>query len=134
MRFNMKTLFSISILLFLLSSCTENSNILSPEEADIFRQVAYNSLNERSKESIIGDWQSAPVNSGRYHSDRNSNLIIIDSERSIPFILKDKQTELNEDQVLVAVTFNTTDDPLLGPITTIIDRNSRTIIGWVGRL
>ena len=130
----MKTIFSISILLFFLFACSEDSTLLSPVEANIYRTIAYSNLDEGSKQTITGDWQSTPVNSGRYHSDKNLHRIIIDSKTSIPFLLKDKQTALIENQELVAVRFNTINDPLLGPIITIIDKSTKVVIGWVGRL
>ncbi len=129
----MKTLFSISVLLFILFGCSEGSNLLTPIESNVYRQIAYNSLDESTKQSINEDWQVVPVYSGKYHSDKSEHKIIFDSKSSLPFVFYDQATELHENQVLVAVTFHTINDPLLGPTTTIIDYKSKIIIGGVLR-
>ncbi len=64
------------------------------------RKIAWNSLSEKEKSTVITDWQKAPVNLVTY-----------------------------EQQDAYAVTFNTTEDALLGPIVVYIDKDLLVVTG-----
>ena len=130
----MKTSISIIILLFYIIGCSDDSDILSPFDKFIYKKIAFNSLNEPSKESLTKDWRLAIVEQGKYQFDNNSHSLVINSEHNLHFILYDPDYELFENQLLVAVIFNTIHDPLLGPLIIIIDYKSKIVIGSVLRL
>jgi hypothetical protein len=72
-------------------------------DADSFskaREAAWNSLSVQEKGTIIGDWKQAPVTEATY---------------------QEKST--------YAVTFNTSDDALLGPIIVYVDRSTLVVLG-----
>ena len=96
-----------------LIGCSENSDILSPFDKYIYKKIAFNSLNELSKESLTKDWRLAIVEQGKYQFDNNGHSLVINSEHTLHFFLYDPDYELFENQLLVAVVFNTIDDPLL---------------------
>ncbi len=75
-----------------------------------FRQVAWESLSENTKDTVIGDWQKAEV--------------IEINPADIPQHIK-----LEKNQKVVKVVFHTEQDSLLGPIGLYIDRSSKEIMG-----
>ncbi|MFJ5625729.1 hypothetical protein ACIQD3_24430 [Peribacillus loiseleuriae] len=74
------------------------------------RQVAWDSLSENTKDTVIGDWQKAEV--------------IEVSPDDVPQHIK-----LEKNQKVVKVLFHTKQDELLGPIGLYIDHSSKEIIG-----
>jgi len=75
-------------------------DIMEPSEEDNLRQIAWNAITAGEQETILHDKQEAKVTYGQYQG------------RSAAF-----------------VEFRTSLDELLGPITIIIDRDSRKVIG-----
>lgn len=129
----MKTLLAI-IFCICFVNCSDDSNPLSPGAEMNYREIAYASLSEGEKESLSKDWREADVIQGEYGKDSIDNNIVINSENKMYFFLSDTTVNLSNNQVLVAVSFNTVNDALLGPITVIIDPRKETVIGYVGRL
>jgi hypothetical protein len=99
----MKRLFILILALApFISSCKKDN------ESDLnnqIREIAWNSLSEHEKSTVIIDWQESPVTATTYN------------EKSA-----------------YAVSFNTSDDALLGPITVYIERTSLTVLGQGLRL
>jgi hypothetical protein len=120
-------------MLFILYSCSENILELTDKVKSSFRATAYTSLSEREKESLIINWEEAPVMLGTYVREDNSNIFLSNENRMF-FILLNSSVTLSNNQNLAAVIFNTNLDPLLGPIIIIIDPVKDKTIGGVLRL
>lgn len=129
----MKKLFVIFICSLVLSGCSEDSNPLSPSGQKHFRQIAYNYLSDDAKATII-NWQNGKVEDGTYHSSDEYDFIVLDSKNEIPFAANSSDVKLYTGQRLVAVTFETTMDPLLGPLILIVEPRSDKVIGYVLRM
>ena len=69
------------------------------------REIAWNYLGDGAKATVNVDWKKAPVT----------------------------ETTFNEVKVY-SVTFNTTDDPLLGPIIVYVDVLSKVVLGQAVRM
>jgi len=72
-------------------------------DSDSFSQVreaAWNSLSVQEKGTIIGEWKKAPVTDATYQG-----------------------------KITYAVTFNTSDEALLGPIIVYVDRSTLVVLG-----
>ena len=127
----MKTfrIFFILFLISLISCCNDNeSEILD------YRLIAYNSLSEEEKETISEDWNNAEIIFGKYKSDVCEHALYSVDRGLMCFLLKDQNIQLEENQNLTAVIFNTINDSLLGPIIVVIDPVSESAVGSVLRL
>jgi hypothetical protein len=80
-----------------ISSCKKDKDTDSNTQ---IREIAWSSLSEQDKSTVIIDWKKAPVTETTY---------------------QEKST--------YAVSFNTSDDALLGPIIVYIDKSSLIILG-----
>lgn len=83
----------------LISSCNKDNETAIDPTLQI-KEIAWNSLSEQEKSTVIIDWKQAPVS----------------------------ETSYNQKNVYV-VRFNTSDDALLGPITIYIDISSKMVLG-----
>lgn len=93
--------FLFCVLVFLLVQGCQQDEIIFTIESE-FRQIAWNDLTETEKATVIGDWREAPVEDATaYFPSREA----------------------------VSVRFNTTQDPLLGPIIVFIDSQSKEVVG-----
>ena len=99
-----------------------------------YRLIAYESISDEEKTSILKDWREAELIGGIYKRDMCDNEFHGQSMGRLCFFLISQEIELFENQYLVAVIFPTTNDSLLGPIIVIVDPSSRLAIGMVGRL
>ena len=72
------------------------------EDDMTYRQIAWESLSAEAQATVTHDWQEARVSKCTYYADQSE---------------------------AVCVTFNTTDDPLLGPIIVFIDPDSLKVLG-----
>lgn len=130
----MKKLLGILISFLFLIGCSEDSDPLSSPGQKHYRQVAYNYLSDEEKATII-NWQKGKVEAGTYQSDNELfGFVVIESGDKILFATNFSDVKLFEGQQLVAVTFNTTVDGLLGPIILIIEPSSEKVIGYVLRM
>lgn len=68
------------------------------------REIAWNSLSTQTKATVITQWQQARVSSETYQNAR-----------------------------VYAVIFNTTEDPLLGPLIVYVDKLSARVVGYAPR-
>ena len=68
------------------------------------REIAWNALSASEKSTVITQWQQAHVSS-----------------------------EIYQNVHVYAVMFNTTEDPLLGPIVVYVDMFSKRVIGYAPR-
>ena len=130
----MKKTISLILLTIFLLSCSHEDNILSPLVATNFRKVAYESLSQESKASLTNCWCVAPVKSGRYKFENGKHIISINKKDELHFMLNNPITNLESNQRLIAIIFNTKQDALLGPLIVIIDPNSELVIGYLARL
>ncbi len=129
----MKTFISIVFLFSCLIGCSEDSDILSPFEKISLRKIAFNSLNEPSKESLTEDWRLAKVTQGKYQFKNNVHWYVIDTDIRWSFMLNDPAYELFDNQLLVSVAFHVIGEPSTGPLVKIIDYKSKTVLGSVLR-
>lgn len=89
-------------------------NTIDRKEEDDIRKIGYESLNKKSKETII-DWKNAKVDECKYKSDH----IIGSTNGSVNI----------RGKAVYRVNFKTTDEALLGPIIVYIDKNSYNVLG-----
>jgi len=129
----MTKILSISFLVLFIISCNNEDNILNSFDSANYRKIAYESLTPESKETLTKCWCVAPVRTGKYKNENGSHIITIDDQNRWNFFITDLNTDLQSNQNLIAVTFSTTSDALLGPLTLIINPESKTVIGEVLR-
>jgi hypothetical protein len=115
------------VLLFLIG-CSDNSNVLTSYEKNYYKQIAYNSLSPNEKSTIMNP-DNAVIIDGIYKYENRSHKIYIDKEHIIYFGLIDTNIVLIDNQKLISILFNTTQDALLGPIDVIINPFSKQTIG-----
>jgi len=89
----------ILILAFIpfISNCKKEKETDSNSQV---REIAWNSLSQQAKSTVIVDWKQALVTESTYN------------EKSV-----------------YAVRFNTSDDALLGPITVYVDISTKVVLG-----
>jgi len=129
----MKIFFSLSLIVLFLIGCSEAEEGISPFQQAKFRKIAYASLSVQEAATLTNDWKTAPVKIGIYKNDNGTNTIIIDGNNRWGFGIYDQNITLTPNQILIAVTFNTSNDPLIGPLTLIIEPQSENVIGGVLR-
>ena len=128
----MKTQLLFILILILFVGCGDDI-LLSPANQSTYREVAYNSLDENSKASITINWKDAKVEDGKYIKEGERHILKLSSGEEIPFLLSNGIIMIKNHR-LVAVTFNTINDPLLGPIIIIVDPGQIKVVGIVGRM
>jgi hypothetical protein len=99
----MKKFISIFIVLVIFIGCNIDKSIMQPENDMIYREIAWNCLSEEDKATIIHDWREAKVSECLYWKTG---------------------------QDAICVTFNTTNDPLLGPIIVFIEKDTGKVLGF----
>ena len=92
-----KLIILILALIPIFSNCKKENEAI-PELQ--IREIAWNSLSEQEKLTVIVDWKQAPVSESTYN------------QKSV-----------------YAVRFNTTYDELLGPITVYVDISTKVVLG-----
>ncbi|GET22236.1 hypothetical protein CLV93_11196 [Prolixibacter denitrificans] len=99
-----QTMRKVMILLFVLipvfSNCTKDDSELIAQ----IREIAWNSLDDQEKSTVIIDWTQAKVEMTTYN-----------------------------DKSAYSVIFNTDADALLGPITVYVDPVTKKVLGYAGR-
>lgn len=80
-----------------ISSCKKDNDTDSYAQ---IREIAWSSLSEQEKSTVIVDWENAPVVEETY-----------------------------QEKTTYAVRFNTSDDALLGPIIVYVEKTSLVVIG-----
>lgn len=108
----MKTpvIFLILLLFTSFAGCAKMGK--APEEE--LRTLAYESLSKEEQQTIL-DWTKAPV-------------VTITPQESLLIWSPQGSLDLKGREVVV-VTFNTTQDPLLGPIIVFLDADTQRILG-----
>ncbi|RKP54418.1 hypothetical protein D7Z26_13785 [Cohnella endophytica] len=87
---------------------------LTPVNAAELREAAWFQLQENEKKTVVGDWKSAEVLPARW------------SEVTI-------KIEIKEPPTVYRVTFETSNDQLLGPIVVFLDPLNNQIVGYEAR-
>ncbi len=128
-----KYVFVIMMMLFITPGCSHNSNGVSPFEEIKYRTIAYESLSMQEKSTVI-NWQDGKVERGVYKTDKSTPSILFDLGGRLSFVYNSSDIKLIDGQNLVAVFFNTTQDPLLGTIIVIINPGNSNVIGYVPRM
>lgn len=134
MRNQLKRIITLIIALLLIVSCSDDIGILSPENQVEYRELAYKILSDREKESLTINWQKGRVEEGKYKKKNDHDTFETSSGSNLFFISKIGNEYLYDGYKLIAISFNTKDDALLGPIIVIIDPYLRMVIGRVGRM
>ncbi len=83
-------------------ACNEGRLILNQNDEMTYRRIAWESLSEDAQATVTHSWQEARVSNCTYFGDNSA---------------------------AVCVTFNTTHDPLLGPIVVYIEPVSLKVLG-----
>jgi len=122
----------IPILFLTEAGCSDNSNVLTPFEEMNYRKVAYESLSEQSKSTVI-NWLGGKIERGIYQEKNGSNTIILNSGFQMGFVINTSNVNLINGQSLIMVTFITKNDHVLGPMILIIDPITNKVIGGVQR-
>ena len=121
------------VLLSFFIGCSENNDGVSTADKTDYKKIAYESLSEQSK-STVENWESGKVDEGTCLLQNGDRLFEKDSSIAVQFVVYSSDTKLHNGQKLVAVTFTTTVDSLLGPMILIIDPEKKQVIGGVLRL
>ena len=120
----------LSIVVIVIFGCEDNEK--DENELD-YRSIAYESLSDNEKETLLEDWREAEVIEGIFKEDACDYEFHGQSMGRLCFFLIVQEIELTDNQNLIAVSFHTIHDALLGPIIIIIDPNTELVIGTVGR-
>jgi hypothetical protein len=100
----MKKLFILFIALIPFISNCEKDNNSEPKDLidpyDQIREIAWNSLDAQQKSTVTIEWKDAKVELSTYNT-----------------------------KSVYAITFNTQDDALLGPIVIYVDSSSKEVLG-----
>ena len=123
----------VLLISLILYACSDKENVNEPGDLN-YRAIAYNSISDEEKATIVGNWQDAEMIYGIFKSDVCDYEFIQENQGRICFVPQDQNLELVENQTLVAVIFNTVNDPLLGPILVIVDPDSESAVGYGLRL
>ncbi|MGH7601573.1 MAG: hypothetical protein ACREOI_34870 [bacterium] len=95
--------FALLVIFAAMLGCEPKIN--SANDGDMeYRTIAWNSITEQEKATVTGDWRTAKVQATQWN-----------------------------DKTAVSVTFNTTDDALLGPIVIMIDPPTKTVVQQLPR-
>ncbi|MGH7599249.1 MAG: hypothetical protein ACREOI_23065 [bacterium] len=103
-RFWRQSNFAVLVILAAMFGCEPKTNSASNDDDMEYRTIAWNHITEQEKATVTGDWRTARVQNMQWN---------------------DKNT--------VSVTFNTTDDALLGPIVIMIDPPAKTVVQQLPR-
>ena len=135
----MKRLILFCLPIVFLIGCSKDSSVLSPQDKTAYKDIAYKSLTAQEKSTLINP-DTALIDEGNYKYENNALVILsprhkiyIDKDHIIYFGLIDTSIVLVDNQKLISVLFNTTQDALIGPIDVIIDPFSNQAIGQVFR-
>lgn len=103
-RFWRQSHFAVLVILAATLGCESRINSVTGDDME-YRTIAWNYITEQERATVVGDWRAARV-----------------------------QTRQWNGKTAVSVTFNTTEDALLGPIVVIIDPQTKKIVQQLGRL
>jgi hypothetical protein len=95
--------FTFLIIFVAMLGCESKINSVTGDDME-YRTIAWNHITEQEKATVTGDWRAAKV-----------------------------QTTQWNDKTAVSVTFNTTDDALLGPIVVVIDPPTKKVVQQLPR-
>lgn len=92
------------------------------EQTAALRKLAWESMLEGDRASVVGDWRQSEVTAFA-HGD------------SVSLVRKGGfyEVKVADGRELVAVSFHTDTEGLLGPIVAVFDRESRELLGWLPR-
>ncbi|MNJ55429.1 hypothetical protein D3C77_509160 [compost metagenome] len=101
------------------------SNEISNLNLHEIRNIAWKSVEKNQYDTITTNWEEARVE------------LIESNDKWIISITDEQKKKLEQiektDSILIAVTFNTEQDGLLGPIVPIIDPKSMKVVGFYPR-
>lgn len=116
----------IVVLVFSLSICMgSKSNGISNLNLHEVREIAWKSVENNRYGTITTPWEEARV---ELIDSKDRSIVPIDNEQR-----KQLEQLLNDNSTLLAVTFHTEQDGLLGPIVPIINPNTMKVIGFYPR-
>ncbi|MDI4644211.1 hypothetical protein [Cohnella hashimotonis] len=100
-------------------------NAANAEEADsALRKLAWEAMPESDRASVVGDWWEAEIDVPGFHP---AGLSAVDGEGEVIELPSADPEQLRK------VTFHTKNEPKLGPMVAVIDRESRDLLGWLLR-
>lgn len=102
-RFWRQSNFAVFVIIAASLGCESKINSVTGDDME-YRTIAWNHITEQEKATLTGDWREARV-----------------------------QTMQWNDKAAVSVTFNTTDDALLGPIVVVIDPPAKKVVQQLPR-
>ncbi|MGH7454184.1 MAG: hypothetical protein ACRENG_22715 [bacterium] len=102
-RFWRQSNFAVLVLFAAMLGCESKINSVTGDDMK-YRTIAWNHIDAQEKATVTGDWRTARV----------------------------QNTQWN-DKTAVSVTFNTTDDALLGPIVIMIDPPTKKVVQQLPR-
>jgi hypothetical protein len=95
--------FAVLVILAAMLGCESKINSVTGDDME-YRTIAWKHITEQEKATVTGDWRAARVQAMQWN-----------------------------DKAAVSVTFNTTDDALLGPIVVVIDPPTKTVVQQLPR-
>jgi hypothetical protein len=102
-RFWRQSHFAVLVILAAMLGCEPKINSVTGDDME-YRTIAWNHITEQEKATLTGDWRAARVQAMQWN-----------------------------DKAAVSVTFNTTDDALLGPIVIMIDPTTKKVVQQLPR-
>ena len=102
----MKHIILVFVIGLVIASCDRDNNPVRSIDDMKYREVAWTSLSAEEKETVTIDWREAKVNKCNYWE---------------------------KEQEAACVEFNTTLDPLLGPIVVFIEPVTLEVLGYAPR-
>ena len=125
----------ILLLGFVACDATESQIRISEVEQSFFVNKAWEQLSEGERETVTTTLSEASVERGYLTSEGNNfHLVKVDSY-DMPILYITPLSRLFDDGTrVVAVTFNTTNDALTGPIIAILLEENGLLVGYLPRL
>jgi len=136
MNMTMKNFLIVLLLTGLIACDTTESKIgLSETERAFYSNKAWEQLAAVERESITTPVSEALTVGGYLTSDADNIHLVILEVLSHPITYITPFSRLFENGTrIVAVSFNTTDDALLGPITVLLLEENGLLVGFIPRL
>lgn len=124
------------LIIFSLACDTTESNMgFSFAEHSFYVNKAWEQISEGEKETIITPLNEAKIERGYITSNQEYfHLVVLESIGTPTFYITPVSRFFDDETRIVAVSFNTTYDALLGPLTLLLIEEDGLLLGYLPRL
>ena len=121
----------VMLSLFVLINCSEKSDPISffDEELMDFRDIAWNDLSEAEILTITTSKEEFIIKYSRKLSKEDDVRYFKVDNQKYSYVITNPAVDIRNDQIIVIVVINTSDEALLGPIFVMIEPNSKVVFG-----